>query len=340
MLLIVAHHYVIHSGILFNGPIEENRISLPSFFYLLFGMWGKTGINCFVMITGYFMCYSSITLRKFIKLYLQVVFYGVVINTIFYITSYDNVGLRNIASSLMPINSIELKFVPCFIMFWLGIPFYNILIRNMNAYYHRFLILWLLVIYSFLQYAPWFNVLNMNYISWFISLYMISSYLRMYPHTVYKETSSSFWGLISVILIILAVISVISTAYFDVSHKKFVYWLVSDSNSIYALLLGISSFIYFKNIKISYSKYINLIGASTFGVLLIHDNNEAMHKFLWHDLVDGLGHFDQSYFWLYAPMCVIAIFIICIIIDHIRIITIEKWFLVYYDKHICRLFHK
>ena len=162
MVLIVAHHYVIHSGLLFNGPIEENRMSSPSIFYMIFGMWGKTGINCFVMITGYFMCSSSITLKKFIKLYLQIVFYGVVINTIFYITSYENVGLRNIISSFMPINSVELKFVPCFILFWLGIPFYNILIRNMNAKNHRFLIIWLLLIYTFLQYAPWFIKLNMN----------------------------------------------------------------------------------------------------------------------------------------------------------------------------------
>ena len=162
----------------------------------------------------------------------------------------------------------------------------------------------------------------------------------MYPNTIYKENSSTFWCIISLILIICAITSVITTACFDELHKRNLYWLVSDSNSIFALLLGISSFIFFKNINITYSKYINLIGASSFGVLLIHDNNEAMHKFLWHDIVNGLGHYDQPYFWLYAPICVITIFAICIIIDHIRIITIEKWILEYYDRQINKLLHK
>lgn len=65
MLLIVAHHYVVNSGLTsIGGPISSNPISLKSLFLLLFGAWGKTGINCFVLITGYFMCKSQITLKK------------------------------------------------------------------------------------------------------------------------------------------------------------------------------------------------------------------------------------------------------------------------------------
>lgn len=67
MLLIVAHHYVVNSGVtqLLGGDYFKDL------FYYLFGMWGKTGINCFVLITGYFMCQSNITLRKFLKLFFR-----------------------------------------------------------------------------------------------------------------------------------------------------------------------------------------------------------------------------------------------------------------------------
>ena len=76
MLSIVAHHYVVNSDL----PIimSEKGFSVAnSIFFFLFGMWGKTGINCFVMITGYFMCKSEITLHKFLKLVLEVLFYNV-----------------------------------------------------------------------------------------------------------------------------------------------------------------------------------------------------------------------------------------------------------------------
>ncbi len=74
MLMIVAHHYVVNSGLI--QTIQESKDILGANLMLLFGAWGKTGINCFVLITGYFMCKSSFSLKKLIKLYLQIAFYG------------------------------------------------------------------------------------------------------------------------------------------------------------------------------------------------------------------------------------------------------------------------
>ena len=88
MILIIAHHYVVNSGLtLADGPINTNLLSWQSIFLLLFGAWGKTGINCFVLITGYFMCTSRITLKKFIKLLFEVMFYRIIIYLIFLIFS-------------------------------------------------------------------------------------------------------------------------------------------------------------------------------------------------------------------------------------------------------------
>lgn len=50
MLLIVAHHYVVNSGVL--DVMYQHPLSVKSIFLFLFGMWGKIGINCFVLITG------------------------------------------------------------------------------------------------------------------------------------------------------------------------------------------------------------------------------------------------------------------------------------------------
>ena len=76
MLLIVAHHYVVNSGLTAaDGPIYASPMSGRSLFLLLFGAWGKIGINCFVMITGYFMCPSQITAKKLAKLVCEFMFY-------------------------------------------------------------------------------------------------------------------------------------------------------------------------------------------------------------------------------------------------------------------------
>ena len=52
MLMIVAHHYVVNSGLTSaDGPLMTDFSSGNSIFLTLFGAWGKTGINCFLMIT-------------------------------------------------------------------------------------------------------------------------------------------------------------------------------------------------------------------------------------------------------------------------------------------------
>lgn len=75
MLLIVAHHYVVCSRLTSEGgPLSSGSFSQNTLFLRLFGMWGKVGINCFLMITGYFMCKSQITIRKWLKLFLEIYF--------------------------------------------------------------------------------------------------------------------------------------------------------------------------------------------------------------------------------------------------------------------------
>lgn len=55
MFFIVAHHYVVNSGLTSsNSPLITNPFCVKSIFYFCFGAWGKTGINCFVLITGFF----------------------------------------------------------------------------------------------------------------------------------------------------------------------------------------------------------------------------------------------------------------------------------------------
>lgn len=79
MLSIIAHHYVVHTGLVGEPMLSDPR-NPSSLFLSFFGMWGKTGINCFLMITGYFMCQKEISIKKWLKFYFQILFYNVVIS--------------------------------------------------------------------------------------------------------------------------------------------------------------------------------------------------------------------------------------------------------------------
>lgn len=94
MFLIVAHHYVVNSGIMV--PMHESLLNWQSFFLFILGAWGKTGINCFVLITGYFMCKSQISLKKFAKLVLEVELYKFIFYFVFVFTGYTKFSIMSL----------------------------------------------------------------------------------------------------------------------------------------------------------------------------------------------------------------------------------------------------
>ena len=318
MILIVAHHYFVNSGLV--EFTAEDPFSWKSIYLYLFGMWGKTGINCFVLITGYFMCTSNITLQKLCKLLLEVYLYKVLIFILFWICGYETLNMQSLIRLALPVSSVADNFTGCFILFWLLIPFLNVMIKNMSQKQHLYLLVLTLTIYVLLPLLP-FNRVVMNYVMWFIVLYFISSYIRLYN---IKLFSNRTWGGLTLLLIVLSMSSVIACLKLDLNP----YWFVSDSNAILAVLVGISSFMFFKDVRIPYSKFINTLGVSTFGVLLIHANSDAMRTWLWRDTLNNLGCFNNDTLVILAHsiISVLLIYSICTLIDWLRIKFIEKPF--------------
>lgn len=314
MFMILAHHFV---TIPLYYSANGDYTSFKALFLTLFGLWGKTGINCFLMITGYFMCKSDITLRKFLKLILEIMFYHVVIFGVMLLFGQETISPMRLLHVIMPVWGFETNFTSCFIGFWLTIPFLNILLHNMNKYQHLLLVILLLGMYTILGSIPTFKV-SINYVSWFAVIYIVAAYIRLYPSPLFDR--KRFWGIALLVSLLIASLSIIFLQY-RLGEGPF---FVSDSNKIMAVVVAICSFLYFKNLKIPYSKTINLVGASTFGVLLIHTNS-SIYKFLWFELC----HCDTLFFLPTASMIGIILLIVCVVfatcsfIDIIRIKTIE-----------------
>lgn len=330
MLLIVAHHYVVNSGLM--EVMQEQPLSGDSIFLYIWGMWGKTGINCFVLITGYFMCKSTITWRKFLKLLLEIYFYRIVIYAVFLLSGYESFSFIDCMKVLIPVYWVDTNFVSCFLLFYLCIPFLNILVQNLSKRQHQLLIVLCLFIYTFIGSVPKFHV-TMNYVSWFCVLYFISSYISRY--NAFNSMSHARWGYLTLAAIVVSILSVIGLLWLPVFlHIPYIYpsRFVADSNVVLALVTAVCSFMYFKDLKMKHSPIVNAVGASTFGVLLIHAHSDTMRQWLWRDTLDNVGVFSSDFLEMHALVSVIGIFIVCIIIDYVRIHTLEKWAFKYVDK--------
>lgn len=331
MIMIIAHHYVVNSGLFTNEFIFSKPFSINSIFLILFGTWGKTGINCFVLITGYFMCKSNISLKKFLKLFLEFLFYKIVIAIVFWIFGIAPFNLEEILKVIIPVRSVASGFVGTYLLFFLTIPFVNILVKNMTEKQHLLLILLTFIIYVVFGTIPFLSV-SMNYVSWFIVLYFIASYIKLYPKKLFENTK--FWLITSIISIILSVASIFACLWAKTNNIADIspYNFVQDSNTFLALTNGLCLFMLFKNLKVKQSKFINKIASTMFGVLLIHANSDAMRQFLWVDLLKNVQKYTHDLLILHAICSVLIVFIVCIIIDLLRIKFVEKPFFKFYDK--------
>lgn len=320
MLLIVAHHYVVNSDVLnlmYNNPLSANSI-----YMFILGAWGKIGINCFIFITGYFMCKKNISLTKFIKLLLEVLFYNLFFSIFFIFVGIGN--FSDFFKSFLIIKNIDSSnFTACFLLFYLFIPFLNVLIQNINQRQHKFLIGMLSFLYIFLGTIPKFSV-TMNYVSWFSFLFLVSSYIRLY--NIKKKN----WGILTLLFFVLSVVSIILCLFIGQKiQKNIAYRFVTDSNTFLAFAVSFCSFMYFIDLKIKTNKIINLVAGSTFGILLIHTNSDAMRNWLWKDIFRVQIVYDYPFYQLifYSFISIFTVFIVCALIDILRKRFLEKKFL-------------
>ena len=326
MLGIIAHHYVVNSGL--SNMMAANATSPNSIYLSVFGWFGKTGINCFLLITGFFMCKQKFSWQKLLKLYLEIKFYKFVIYGIFLATGYQSFSFTSLFKTVFGIAyGMNGGFTTAFIALYIFIPFLNILIKHMTKKQHLAAIGVLVLIFTVTA-TFFFSSTAFEYFGWYLNMYLIGAFLRKYPMKILNNRK--FLIIAFVLCNMIVWVSVVASVWLPYAK----YYFVADSNKIMALITSVVMFCLFKTIDIGSNRIINTIASSVFGVLLIHASSDAMRKFLWQDVVRCSDYYNVSFGKLlfHSVFSVVAIFVICVVIDQIRINLLEKPLFRFIDK--------
>lgn len=333
MLLIVAHHYVVNSGVM--SYFEIGNLSPNYIFLSLLGMWGKTGINIFILISGYFMCTSNLTVRRYCKVFFEWFFYNIVIYLVMLLAGYETFGAKRLFHLFFEVlicaNGTG-SFSSSFLIFYLFVPFMNLFIRSASRKEYRQFVLLLFFIFSILS-TFFFNEVIFGEVFWFMAVYFMAAYIRLYP-PVWTESlrASGRLCFCSVALAFASVLFMMFAA--SVLHTGSAYMFVSDANRLGAVLVSVTVFSLFKNLKIPYSKRINAVASTTFGVFLIHANSDAWRQFMWRDLlhVDTSFVLPLSMLMVRSTVIIVGVFIVCSMLDMVRIRLIEQAVFSHFEK--------
>lgn len=319
MFFIIAHHYVVNSG--FIELYDFKNITANMIFLQIFGMFGKTIINCFTLITGFFMVNSHITIEKFLKVYLQIKFYILFFYIIFVVTGYEEISIKEFIKTVFSvIYDAGSSYSGTYLFLFLFIPFLNHFIKSISKKVYQKLLL-LLIIY-FTIFSTFFFHDTFDYLGWLMTVYLIGAYISLYPSKTLESMKIALLG--SSISIFFMVASIIII---DFVGSKFgfynYYHMMTDSNKFLALTCSVSLFLVFKNMQINLHKGINSIASLTFGILLFHAN-KPMRRFLWKTVFNNTNFYESKFLVIHAVSVCILVFCAGALFEYLRKICLEK----------------
>ena len=321
MIMIVFLHYLGKGGLL---SIENTSNIYHTVYYFIESMC-IISVNCYVLISGYFLIKSKFKWKKVLQLWLETLFYSIVIYAIIVVLGLKELDIKGIIKSLFPIITKEYWFINIYLVMYILSPFLNKLINTINKKEYQKLLLILIICFSIISILPAAYTLDSRRgygIIWFICLYLIAGYIRIYDIPKKLKLNKNFYFLLLYLIfaIMVAAGMLLLDSVSDYLGKENLREKFLQYNNIFVLMESIALFMYFKQLNIKSSKLIKLIefiAPLTLAVYLIHEQSQ-LRTVLYNKILHTEICYHNPYGILIVIGSVLAIFIVCITIEFIR----------------------
>lgn len=329
MLLILAHHFSVHG----DFDFLETSFTMNRLWVQFLQIGGKIGVNIFVIISGYFLITSNgIKVSKVLKLWLQLLFYSVLLYAVFVLAGVEVFSIKGLIENTLPVIFTRWWFASTYFVLYLLSPYINKLLNSLSkSEYQSFLVL--LTIFWCIIPTLTTNSFQSNPLIWFIYLYSMAGYIRLYRLLDSIRTKTCL-----LIAFIISMLTYLSVVFFDLlglglkvsalsEHASYLFGM----QKLPALLISIFLFLGFSKLEIGSIKIVNIVASASFGVYLIHDNN-YVRVFLWQTLFKNASFAYSNKLIPYSILTILMVYIACTVIELVRIYLIEKSYMPMIDN--------
>lgn len=314
IVMIVAFHSIWERGLSFNYEFSINKL-----LYDILCYFGELGVNCFILISGYFLPTTTFKWKKLFLLILQVYFYfygcriAIIMFTKAPIDAYD------LSSWFFPILQGQWWFISAYILCYILTPFLQKLISTMNKKEFELLISSQLLIWS--VFPTIFltaigkaadSMIFYNRYIWMIFLYFVGAYIKLYGLSILDTAKRSFAVFLSTAALLFLHIFLIEFLFND-TKMAIHFW---DINSLFQLFLSISLFCFFKNLNLGCHPKINRIASCVFGIYLLHEG--PLFWNIWHKIFVFAGHETDPFLFARIIFAVAVLMLAGIIVELCR----------------------
>lgn len=276
-------------------------------------------VNCYALVSGYLMLGKKIKLSRITELWFEVFFYSVSISAIMMIVYRDLFSARNIVYAVTPIISNQYWYMTSYFMMYLFVPMMNKFAdaANKKVFTATIVVILVLTTGSLMIKQDGFR-LNDGYSPiWLMIMYLVGAYMKKFN----VGAKMKKW-----LALLLYVISSLCSFILCVFSKKLLKIMLGNDisylsyTSPFVVLSAIFLFIFFSKLKFGKKteKLINYITPAALGVYLIHTHPLVFNK-LMKDIAMPLVNHGTAAMIFGSIAMALAVFIICIVIDLLRI---------------------
>lgn len=328
MILIVGCHFVCNIF-----PVEKH-IFISDVSKALWFPGGQVGVALFFILSGFFYQTGVIKPNKVLKIVLELFFYAWLIAIVYFASKYLGFydfpmmshfeKTETLASVLIPFSSGTWWFITAYIPLQLAKKYLNNILDKFNR---KGLLLLLLSLWFF-----WYSISNgyKGVLSFFtfekaFFFYSLGFYIKKFLHGKY-----SF--LYEKLSLLLGIFFYLSASFLQVLYESDIAFpfpkilLYALQGSVCVPAAAFFIFIFFSNMNIGSRKVINYIAATTLGIYIFHRGNPIGHIF-YRKIFNGCIMYESMYFPLTLFLSIISIFLICALIEILRMRFIEPFML-------------
>lgn len=316
MLMIVMTHFLTH-----GGALSESQMNSTTYIYSWFAnAFCVVAVNCYVLISGYFLVNHKFSVKRIIIIWAQILFYSILVSSVLWATGVVNLSLKDIANTVLPVLTSKYWFATTYIALYLFSPFLNKVIKALSQKQMKVLILLMITVFSvwptFVPFATTLDRDKGNSIAWFVTLYFVAAYIRLF----YTPGKRKMRYLAVYVCVSIAVF--LSKLMLDYISSKIGVGtgysaMFYNYSSLTILISSVSLFlfvIHFSGEFKRFNKIILAFSSATFGVYLIHDNS-LFRPVLWDKLINVNALFDSRLFILESLLIVFSIYIASSLIE-------------------------
>ena len=278
MFMVIVLHYLDKGGLL-TPSVEP--FGAHSYMAWLVESFSIVAVNIYVLITGYFMCKSSLKISRLLQIICQVLWYSMLIPIMLVLLGnikMSTFGTYDLLQFVFPIHMKQYWFVTSYVILMLFVPMINLAIKHMNQ---RQLLLVTCLFVAFETLPK--SILPVKFTTdeagnnalWIICLYLIGAYIRLYGIPFFRNFLRSMLVYVIGSLGMFSSLIVMRVLYFKADVFGNNLNLGYHYNHILCLAASVALFYAFLHISIpdgKISRGITMVSPYVFGVYLLHEH--------------------------------------------------------------------